>query len=116
MIIATILLLVIIISGVWLKRRGTPYSRLVITAHKLISLAFIAMGVIAVKKAIEFYGVSITDIVLLAFLALAIIISLVSGGIMSHHNSATRWLVILHTVSSFLIVIFSALATINFVI
>lgn len=108
MIVIIILMLAMIITGILLSRKGKPYSNLVLTLHKLISLAFIVLGVIEVFKLgkAEFDYAQSMIIPMLA--AVLIIISFISGALLSIEKTSTTIMKLLHKFGSLLVLIITA--------
>jgi hypothetical protein len=104
-----VLFLFIVISGIWLKMKGTPYHLMIGGLHKFLSLGFIVMTTLLFYQFYLDHGFLIIQVLLIAALGLSILISLATGGILNHHNTEMKSLVMGHRISSGMIVLFAIL-------
>jgi hypothetical protein len=107
--IADVLFLFIVVSGIWLRIKGTPYHVMIGGTHKLLSLGFIIIATLVFYQIYLDRGFSTSQLLIIIGLGLSILISLVTGGILNHHNTALKSLVTGHRISSGMIVVFAIL-------
>jgi hypothetical protein len=91
---------VVAVSGVVLTRSGSPFSSVVLNAHKLVDLALlVTVGVIVFRDA-RVAPLSRVGLVSTALVAGFQLVTLVSGGVVSALQSAPRGLTWLHRLVS----------------
>jgi len=104
MIVAGLVFVVIFASGYWLSRAGKPYNVIVLTVHKLISLAAVVLLVIvmiqsnqvAALSAIELSAGVVTGLFLLGLMA--------TGGLLSIDKQMPAIVLRLHQITPYLTV------------
>jgi hypothetical protein len=77
------LILITIVIGYILHKRGRPYNDAIFTVHKLASIAFIIFTAIILTGFVKNNSPDILFITMLVVAAASILILLVSGGMMS---------------------------------
>jgi len=105
-----ILFLIIFVSGLVLRRSGKPYNAIILTTHKLISLAavyFLATTIIRVNRVtnlttIELATASVTGLFFLS--------AIISGGLVSADKPKSAIITMLHKITPYLTLISTALA------
>jgi len=100
--------LFIFLSGIWLSRSGKPYSVIILTIHKLISLAaavFLVMTVYRIHQVAPLSPVEITAVVVTGLLFLSLIIS---GGLLSTGKPMPAVILTMHQITPFLTVLSTA--------
>lgn len=105
-IITAILTLILIVSGILLRKAGTPYKAVVFTLHKLSVVATIVFVVFIYKEhfeSIQFAGAGWYLFVISCF---AFILSIVSGAFLSFEKYASYKLKIVHRLISWLTILF----------
>ena len=98
MMLTIILFLLMIFTGIWMSRKGKPYHFILFNAHKLLSLAFIAMMVVSIlniTKEIELESKHILSFIGTAVLFLVL---LITGGILNLEKEMPRFVLITHRV------------------
>jgi hypothetical protein len=94
-----------LLSGIWLRRRGKPYNKLIFTIHKimtLLTILFAARYVILLKNSVEIAQLTLTMMwVALAFF----IVSFISGALLSFEKPMPDALIKLHRLSALLVTI-----------
>jgi hypothetical protein len=105
LIMAISFFLLMILSGIWLRRRGKPYNKLIFTLHKimtLLNILFVARYVILLKNTIEIAPHTLT----MMWLSLAFfVVSFISGALLSFEKPMPDALTILHRISALLVTI-----------
>ena len=91
------------LSGIKLRKEGITYPRSFMSIHKLSSVGGILLLAIFFNKSYEmsFSEISVEVIFVFALMAL-LIISLFSGGLLSHKDEKNKLLENTHRISSFL--------------
>lgn len=82
-VIAGIFLVLIIVSGLWLSRSGRPLNTLLLTIHKLISVAGVVFLVVTLYRLNQTAPLSPLEISLSAVTILLFIMLIVTGGLLS---------------------------------
>ncbi len=83
MIAIGVLYLLMILTGIWLTKKGKPYSLLAVNLHKFITLAMLVMLIIQVIFLNKTVGISGLVWVVVFLTAVLFLIEMVSGGILS---------------------------------
>jgi hypothetical protein len=96
------LFLFIFASGIWLTRAGRPYSGLLVTLHKLISLAGLVLVAITVAPVIRDRALRPAGIADAVVAGVLFVGTIVSGGVVSARASSPPALLALHRVGPFL--------------
>ncbi len=96
----SILFIIIIISGVWLAKLGKPYKPLAFNIHKFITLAFIVYTIMLLKVLIKTIEMSSLHWLLLILSGICVLLTLVSGGILSSKEEIMKPLILVHKISS----------------
>lgn len=107
-IVAGLVFVVIFASGYWLNRAGKPYSVIVLTVHKLISLAAVVFLVVAMAQAnraatLSAIGLAAGVITGLFFLGL-----MATGGLLSSDKQMPTIVLRLHQIAPYLTVLSTA--------
>jgi hypothetical protein len=82
-IVAGLFFLFIFLSGVWLSRSGKPYSVIILTIHKMISLAAAVFFVITIYRINQMAKLSAIELVAVVVTGLLFLGTGVSGGLVS---------------------------------
>lgn len=77
------LYLLMILTGIWLTKKGKPYSPLAVNLHKFITLAMLVLAVIQVISLNKTNGISGLVWVAVIIAAILFLMEMVSGGIIS---------------------------------
>ncbi|MFO7880723.1 MAG: hypothetical protein ACQES0_07035 [Bacteroidota bacterium] len=112
--IAGLIFLASIITGAVLRKREHPYPPLIITFHKLISLAALVFAGLAIAEFLPLSKPKITGIALLSFSGIFILLSLISGALLTRKTESDNKTLRLHRVSSAVTIIFIFLSIIWF--
>ena len=109
-IIAGLFFVFILLSGVWLSRTGRPLNVLILTIHKLISLAavvYLGISVYRIQSVSPLSPVSLAAIVV----SLLLFISLfATGGILSAAKTVPALVFKTHQVMPYLVIISSSVS------
>ena len=110
-----ILFVVKFLFGFWLSRSGKPYSVIVLTVHKLISLAIlflIANAVYRLRADVSWSGAEVTAIVITGMLFL---VAIGTGGVLSMEKPAPAIIALIHKITPYLTIVSSAVTLYLFV-
>lgn len=107
--VTAVLYVVVFGSGVFLTRSGRPYSTLVLTPHKLLSLAALAYLVVTMVQVNRVAALSAAQVWAGVVTGLFLLGTIATGGILSTDRPAPRAVLILHRVTPFLTVLATAL-------
>ena len=103
LIIAGLLLVSAGITGFKLRKEGAPYPKIILHIHKFLSLAAIILLVIFFVKELDFsFNTKSAEFISVLGLAALLIISMISGGLLSHKDEKNSSLENVHRISSFL--------------
>ncbi len=102
-----LLFLFIFISGFWLSRLGRPYSGLILTLHKLLSLAALILLVIIIYKVHQTTHLEALAVMMSLICGLFFVGTIVTGGLLSTGRSAAPLTLTLHQIAPFLTLLFA---------
>ena len=100
--------LLIFLSGFWLTRSGKPYNVIVLTIHKLISLAAVVFLVITIYQANQVAKLSAIELVAGVVTGLFFLGTIVTGGLLSVDRPMPAIVLWLHRITPFLTVLSTA--------
>jgi hypothetical protein len=92
--------------GFWLFKTGKPYGTIMLTIHKLLSLAILGYLVFIVNRVRLDTGLSTMEWSLTTINILLLLFSIVSGGILSLDKPVSRFISLVHKI----VPIFSVIA------
>jgi hypothetical protein len=95
-------------AGYWLTRSGRPYSTILLTIHKLVALAIVAMVGITIHRLRRDVGLSGIEIVATILTGLLFLLTIASGGLVSADRPANTAMLIVHRAAPFLAVLSTA--------
>ena len=90
---------IIYVTGVWLTRSGRPFNAVLLTVHKLLSLAFLIFFGVLVYNASPLTFFDWTFVVSAAVLS---IVSFTSGGVLTVLEKAPSWAIWSHRIGVWL--------------
>ena len=102
----------ILLSGIWLKRSGKPYSVIVLTIHKLISLAAVGFLARAVVQMNRTAPLGATGLALAVATGVMFLTTIVTGGLVSIDRPVPAAVKTLHRVTPILTALSTALTLI----
>ena len=97
--------IVIFVSGFMLMRGGKPYSVLITTIHKLVSVGLIVFMVFTVIKIHHAVALTSIDLLILAVVAISFIGLLATGGLLATDKDMPPIVHLLHKILPYLTVI-----------
>jgi hypothetical protein len=100
--------LFIFLSGFWLTKSGKPYSVIVLTIHKLISLAAVVFLVIIIYQVNQVAKLSSVELVAAIVTGLFFLGTIVTGGLLSVDKPMPAIVLWLHRITPFLTVLSTA--------
>lgn len=77
------LLVAVFVLGFWLRRSGKPYSGLVMTVHKLVSLAALILFILAVYRVNQAAPLDTAALVTAVLTGVFFVTAIISGGLVS---------------------------------
>jgi hypothetical protein len=104
-IVAGLVLLLLIISGVRLRITGEPYKTAILAIHKLFTLGIIALLAIVTIQHLKVMDFGVKGIVVVFLSGLFLIIATITGAILTKEKTSKKPLKIAHKLSSALAVI-----------
>jgi hypothetical protein len=102
------LYLLIFVSGFWLTRAGRPYNVLVVTVHKLISVAAVVFLGVVVYQTNRMAALNATEIISGAITGLFFIGTIATGALLTAEKPMPAVVLWLHRITPFLTVLFTA--------
>ena len=100
-----LLFVFIFISGFWLYRTGKPINTVILTLHKLISLAAAVLIAISLRQLGKRATMSAPEIILIVVTGLLFLLAILSGGWLSTGKPAPVVIIAVHRVTPFLCVL-----------
>ena len=105
LIISGIIFIGTIGSGVWLSKLGKPYGTLIFNVHKFVALGFIVYSFVVIKNLIKTIDTTTAMWFLILLSGVLILTLLATGGIVSASQEIKKALVVVHKISSILLLI-----------
>ena len=105
--ISGVLYLLIFLSGYRLSHSGKPYSIIILTIHKLISLAVALILLMVVLQFIQSASLSIIELAISVITAIALLLTIITGGLLSTDRPTPPIIRKLHQITPFVCAIFS---------
>jgi hypothetical protein len=99
---------VIFVSGYWLSRSGKPYNVIVLTVHKLISLAAVVFVVITMVQSNRVATLSAMELVAGVVTGLFFLGLMATGGLLSSDKQMPAVVLRLHRIAPYLTVLAAA--------
>jgi len=100
--------LLILLSGFWLSRSGKPYSGIILTIHKLISLAAVVLLGITIRRISQAGALSTTELLAAIVTGLFFLGTMVTGGLLSIGKALPAIVLRLHQITPYLTVLSTA--------
>ena len=107
-VVAGLFFLLILLSGYWLSRTGKPYSTIILTIHKLISLAAVILLGITVRRINQAGALSGVELLAAIVTGLFFLGTMVTGGLLSIDKAMPAIVLKLHQVTPYLTVLSTA--------
>ena len=104
--ISALLLLIVIISGFWLRKQGEPYKVFLFTVHKLAIVALTVFIVLIYNNHFELFEFRGTGLILFISSGIFYLIAFVSGALLSFKNIVKfkwKWIHLLSSILTFLL-------------
>ena len=108
--ITAALFIAVFVLGFVLRRSGKPYSGLVVTVHKLISLAVLILFILTVNRINTATPLASTALAAAALTGVFFVVAIVSGGLVSTDKPAPAIALTLHRVTPFVTIAGAAAA------
>jgi len=103
-----LLYLLIFASGFWLSKSGKPFNTIVLTIHKLISLAVLVLLIIIIYRFHEGAKLGAVELAFTLVMSLFFLSTIISGGFLSTGKSLPAAIRIVHLTTSILTVLTGA--------
>jgi len=103
-----LLYLFIFISGFWLSKSGKPYSVILLTIHKLISLAAVVFLAITIHRINQVARLSTAELIAGVVTGLFFLDAIVSGGLLSTDKPMPVVVLRMHQITPLLTVLSTA--------
>jgi hypothetical protein len=101
--------LFIFLSGIWLSRSGKPLNNIILTIHKLISLAAAVFLVVTIYKINQVATLSTTGLVAALVTGLLFLGTGIAGGLLSTDKPVPAAISWMHRITPFLTVLSTAM-------
>ncbi|MFO7791346.1 MAG: hypothetical protein ACQES1_07430 [Bacteroidota bacterium] len=111
---ATAAFLLSIITGLILHKKGHPYPFVLANLHKLLSLAAVVFVVLEMVNLLQDKNLQLTGMALTGFSGLVVLISIISGGLLTGKKEQGSHLRKTHRVSSVVSLVFIVISLIWF--
>jgi hypothetical protein len=105
---AGLFFLFVFLSGIWLSRSGKPHNSIILTIHKLISLAAAVFLVITIYQTNQVATLGATGLVAVVVTGLLFLGTGVSGGVLSTGKPMPAAILRMHQTTPFLTVFSTA--------
>ena len=108
-VVSGIFFLSIILSGFWVRRDGKPYRSIILTIHKLISLATVLYLGTTIYRIIQQADQSTSVGITITVTGFLFVVTIISGGIWSIEKQIPIAVLRVHQVTPFLTMLSAAL-------
>jgi len=98
----------IFLSGYWLSRAGRPYSVMILTVHKLLSVAAVVFLVIVMSRTNQVTKLNTVELVAGGITGLFFLVALITGGLLSAAKPMPTIVLTIHRITPFLTVLSTA--------
>jgi hypothetical protein len=103
-----LLYLLIFLSGFWLSRSGAPYSTIILTIHKLITLTAIIFFARIIYQIHQAGRLSAIEVIMVVVTGLLLVGTIISGGLLSTNKPMPVAILTMHQITPFLTVLSTA--------
>lgn len=111
-IITGILFLLIIITGIWLKKTGKPYKTGIVTLHKLIAITSIIILVTIILNLIKGIVLKQIELILIILSGSFFALSIATGAFLTIDKPINKTILTTHRITTYFALILSAFITI----
>jgi hypothetical protein len=105
---AGLLFILIFLSGIWLSNSGKPLNVIILTIHKLISLAAVVFLVMTIYQINQVAKLSAIELIASVVTGLLFLSNIISGGLLSTGKSMPAAILAMHQITPFLTVFSTA--------
>lgn len=105
-IIASVLAILMILSGLWLRKHGEPYKKWIFTIHKLSVIAIIIFIVLIYIQHLKTFIFQGTGLTLFILSNIFILTAFITGALLSFENISSYRMKIIHRLSSWITQLF----------
>ena len=103
-----VLFILKLLLGFWLYRRGRPYNVVVLTIHKLVSLATLVLIVLTASNLGGGVGMGTAQLIALVTTVVLFVLAIATGGLLSTDKTMPIVVSIVHKVTPFLSIVSTA--------
>ena len=96
---------VILVSGIFLRKKSRPYNNILFTVHKIIAVVYIIFTILVLRSFLKDPGPEGIFAFLLIFTAALIVFSFITGALQSFEKPPPSIVSIIHKASSYLMFI-----------
>ncbi len=100
--------LFIFLSGIWLSHSGKPLNVIILTIHKLISLAAVVFLVMTIYRINQVAKLSAIELIAVVVTGLLFLGTVISGGLLSTDKPMPAAILTMHQITPFLTVLSTA--------
>ncbi|QGY47472.1 hypothetical protein GM418_28520 [Maribellus comscasis] len=105
-IISGALTLLLIVSGVWLRKNGEPYKTDIFTIHKLAIVALVVFVVLIYINHLKTFSFNGTGFILFIISDVIFLVAFISGALLSFEKIVSYQLKIVHRLVSWITILF----------
>ncbi len=105
MLMAVLSLPLILISGIYLRKRSRPYNNILFSVHKIVAVILIIFALIVLRNFLRNSSIDGLIIYLAILTAILLLFSFITGALQSFERPLPLTIVIIHKVSSYLMFI-----------
>lgn len=100
--------LVIFLSGFWLSKSGKPFNAVILSVHKLVSVAAIVLLAVTIYQVNRVAELSGTEVIVSVVTGLLFLVTIISGGLLSISKPMPAAILVMHRITPFLTVLSTA--------
>jgi hypothetical protein len=98
----------IVLSGFWLSHSGKPLNVIILTIHKLISLAAVVYLAVTIYRIHQVTPLSLVEMIACALTLVLFIALFASGGLLSTAKAMPAAILKIHQITPFLVILSAA--------
>ena len=98
-VLSAIFFILMILSGIWMSRKGKPYNVLLFNFHKLISVATLVMIILIILAWSQVSSLTGSFMVLMILAGLVFVILMITGGLLNVKKETPPALLYTHRIS-----------------
>lgn len=102
----------LIVTGIWLRRKGRPYNTILFTAHKLITIGIIILLWLTFRKIGNLHAGTEKGLIMALISGILFLVSFVSGAMQSFEKQSPWFIGIIHKIIPYFLIV-SLIITFN---